>query len=99
MLVVDLLHEFEFGVWKALLFTYFMRQAVAQMTLWLSLTNGKFEFLSFNQSGSIQTNSTLLISTFGHGTIRTFAANLSEIKKLAARNFEDLLQMKLCPLF
>ncbi|KAF9051319.1 hypothetical protein BJ165DRAFT_1341064, partial [Panaeolus papilionaceus] len=32
------------------------------------------------------------ISTFGHGTIRTFAANSSEMKKLAARDFEDLLQ-------
>ncbi|KIM41097.1 hypothetical protein M413DRAFT_72368 [Hebeloma cylindrosporum] len=32
------------------------------------------------------------ISTFGHGTIRNFAANSSEMKKLAARDFEDLLQ-------
>ena len=37
-----------------------------------------------------------LISTFGHGTIRTFAANSSEMKKLAARDFEDLLQVRLC---
>lgn len=33
------------------------------------------------------------ISTFGHGTIRTFAANSSEMKKLAGRDFEDLLQV------
>lgn len=33
------------------------------------------------------------ISTFGSGTIRTFAANSSEMKKLAARDFEDLLQV------
>jgi len=33
------------------------------------------------------------ISTFGHGTIRKFAANSSEMKKLAARDFEDLLQV------
>ena len=32
------------------------------------------------------------ISTFGHGTIRKFAANSSEMKKMAARDFEDLLQ-------
>ncbi|KAF9473198.1 hypothetical protein BDN70DRAFT_817606, partial [Pholiota conissans] len=32
------------------------------------------------------------ISTFGSGTIRTFAQNSSEMKKLAARDFEDLLQ-------
>ena len=36
------------------------------------------------------------ISTFGHGTIRTFAANSSEMKKLAARDFEDLLQVRPC---
>jgi hypothetical protein len=33
------------------------------------------------------------ISTFGHGTIRKFAANSSEMKKMAARDFEDLLQV------
>ncbi|KAF9045035.1 hypothetical protein BJ165DRAFT_1346661, partial [Panaeolus papilionaceus] len=32
------------------------------------------------------------ISTFGHGTIRKFSANSSEMKKMAARDFEDLLQ-------
>ncbi|KJA12762.1 hypothetical protein HYPSUDRAFT_106680, partial [Hypholoma sublateritium FD-334 SS-4] len=30
--------------------------------------------------------------TFGSGTIRRFATNASEMKKLAARDFEDLLQ-------
>ena len=33
------------------------------------------------------------ISTFGRGTIRRFATNASEMKKLAARDFEDLLQV------
>ena len=37
------------------------------------------------------------ISTFGHGTIRKFAANSSEMKKLAARDFEDLLQVLSIP--
>ncbi|KAF9053251.1 hypothetical protein BJ165DRAFT_1339463, partial [Panaeolus papilionaceus] len=35
------------------------------------------------------------IPTFGHGTIRTFSANSSEMKKLAGRDFEDLLQCAL----
>lgn len=34
------------------------------------------------------------ISTFGRGTIRKFATNSSEMKKLAARDFEDLLQVR-----
>ncbi|KAF9032741.1 hypothetical protein BJ165DRAFT_1357712, partial [Panaeolus papilionaceus] len=32
------------------------------------------------------------IPTFSNGTIRKFAANCSEMKKMAARDFEDLLQ-------
>ena len=34
-----------------------------------------------------------LVPPFGHSTIRRFASNASEMKKLAARNFEDLLQV------
>lgn len=33
------------------------------------------------------------IPTFGNSTIRNFANNASEMKKLAARDFEDLLQV------
>ena len=36
-----------------------------------------------------------LVPTFGRGTIRRFATNASEMKKMAARNFEDLLQVRL----
>ncbi|KAL6302742.1 hypothetical protein BKA93DRAFT_827245 [Sparassis latifolia] len=32
------------------------------------------------------------VPIFGHDTIRKFSANVSEMKKLAARNFEDILQ-------
>ena len=33
------------------------------------------------------------IQTFGRGTIRRFRNNTSEMKKLAARDFEDILQV------
>jgi len=33
------------------------------------------------------------IPTFGHGTIRCFRNNTTEMKKLAARDFEDILQV------
>ncbi len=36
--------------------------------------------------------------SFGSSTIRRFATNASEMKKLAARDFEDLLQVVLRPL-
>ena len=33
------------------------------------------------------------IPTFGRDTIRRFANDMSEMKKLAARDFEDILQV------
>ena len=33
------------------------------------------------------------VPTFGHGTIRRFCNNAASMKKLAARDFEDLLQV------
>ena len=40
------------------------------------------------------------IPTFGHDTIRRFRCNVSELKKMAARDFEDLLQVDFkSPLF
>ena len=34
------------------------------------------------------------IPTFGRSTIRRFDENVSSMKKLAARNFEDILQVR-----
>jgi hypothetical protein len=34
-----------------------------------------------------------LVPTFGDGVIRMFANNTSEMKRLAARDFEDILQV------
>ena len=39
-----------------------------------------------------------LVPTFGQGTIRRFHENASAMKKLAARDFEDLLQVLYCSL-
>jgi len=37
-----------------------------------------------------------MVPTFGRDTIRRFSSNVSELKRLTARDFEDLLQV--CPL-
>ncbi|KAF9464233.1 hypothetical protein BDZ94DRAFT_1216685 [Collybia nuda] len=77
MLVVDLLHEFELGVWKAT-FIHIIR------VLYAAVPGGKAVHelnARFRQ-----------VPTFGISTIRRFANNASEMKKLAARDFEDLLQ-------
>ncbi|KAL1700677.1 hypothetical protein EV121DRAFT_294941 [Schizophyllum commune] len=79
MLVVDLLHEFELGVWKTV-FTHLIRMlyAVDPKGALVQTLNERYRH----------------IDPFGRGTIRRFGAkeNVSEMKKMAARDFEDLLQ-------
>ncbi|KAJ3858704.1 hypothetical protein EV359DRAFT_75819 [Lentinula novae-zelandiae] len=77
LLVVDFLHEFELGVWKTL-FKHLVR-------LLYSLSNGTEKVTELDSRFRC-------ISTFGVSTIRQFANNASEMKKLAARDFKDLLQ-------
>ncbi|KAJ3905176.1 hypothetical protein F5879DRAFT_900027 [Lentinula edodes] len=75
MLVVDLMHEFELGVWKAL-FGHLTRVVYAVGQQYVDELDNRFRQMP----------------TFGFDTIRAFANNASEMKKLAARDFEDLLQ-------
>ncbi|KAF9038247.1 hypothetical protein BJ165DRAFT_1532122 [Panaeolus papilionaceus] len=84
MLVVDLLHEFELGVWKTV-FSHLIR------LLYAAVSGSDKQVIELDRRFA-------LISTFGHGTIRNFAANSSEMKKMAARDFEDLLQCSI-PVF
>ncbi|KIJ14904.1 hypothetical protein PAXINDRAFT_78160 [Paxillus involutus ATCC 200175] len=76
MFVVDLLHEFELGVWKAI-FTHLMRILYAAGGTAVQELNWRYRG----------------ISTFGRGTIQRFHKNASAMKRLAARDFEDLLQV------
>ncbi|KAI0069257.1 hypothetical protein BV25DRAFT_1867060 [Artomyces pyxidatus] len=81
MLVVDLMHEFELGVWKAV-FTHLIRILVAYGGDAVQILNRRYR----------------QVPTFGRATIRRFSDNASAMKKLAARNYEDLLQCAL-PVF
>lgn len=100
MLIVDILHEFELGVWKAL-FIHLLRilnsldktlvneldrryvKSAAYTILDESYTYTKSsKFASFRQ-----------VPTFGRDTIRRFSSNISELRRLAARDFEDILQV------
>ena len=78
MLVVDLMHEFQLGVWKAL-FIHLLH------------------ILSSAQVGDTLVNELdrhfRMVPTFGSDTIRKFASNTSEMKRMAARDFEDVLQV------
>lgn len=77
MLVVDFMHECELGTWKSL-FTHLIRILYA-------LPRGS-ELVASLDSRFRQ------VPAFGNGVIRTFANNTSEMKRLAARDFEDILQ-------
>ncbi|KAH7919882.1 hypothetical protein BV22DRAFT_1022211, partial [Leucogyrophana mollusca] len=75
MFTVDLLHEVELGVWRAL-FIHLLRMLEACKAGHLHELDKRYRD----------------VPTFGKSTIRRFARNSSEMKKLAARDFEDLLQ-------
>ncbi|EMD41493.1 hypothetical protein CERSUDRAFT_90057 [Gelatoporia subvermispora B] len=73
--LVDLLHEFELGVWKSV-FSHLMRILYAKGGNVIQILNERFH----------------AIPTFGRDTICKFHRNVSAMKKLAARDWEDLLQ-------
>ncbi|KAF7344219.1 hypothetical protein MVEN_01712600 [Mycena venus] len=75
MLVPDLLHEFELGVFKSL-FSHLIRILIAHGGSAIQTLNARYR----------------LVPTFGQAVIRRFDTNASAMKKMAARNFEDLLQ-------
>ncbi|KAG2154501.1 uncharacterized protein EDB93DRAFT_1081332 [Suillus bovinus] len=77
MLVVDFMHECELGTWKSL-FTHLIR-------LLYAIPGGDKLVASLDAMRPY-------IPSFGNGVIRRFANNMSEMKRLAARDFEDILQ-------
>lgn len=99
MLVIDLMHEVEIGVWKAV-FIQLLRllEAVQKGTMneldarwvdcFIHVARGDPSRVYFRYRRT---------PTFGRDTIRRFINNVSEMKQLAARDFEDLLQV--CFLF
>jgi len=96
MFVVDLMHEFELGVWKAT-FTHLLRILYAQGGDGIQLLNKRYCSHAFVPYQLLTCNRYRDIPTFGRGTIRKFVNNASGMKKLAVCDFEDLLQV--CPGF
>ena len=96
MLVVDLLHKFELGVWRAL-FTHLIRILYAAAPHGGLVADLDRRYVNCTVSYQKLINSVTTrfraMPTFGSSTIRRFATNASEMKKLAARDFEDLLQV------
>jgi hypothetical protein len=91
LLTVDLLHEVELGVWKGV-FTHIIRILWAHSPAAVSELDKRYascwDLIHTHMGHRFR-----LITPFGKGTIRRFASNASQMKKLAAHNFEDLLQV------
>lgn len=92
MFVVDLMHEFEIGVWKGL-FIHLMRLLQAINPSLRHELDRRSAFIPVFVFSYIDFCRYRLIPTFGKDTIRRFSANSSDMKKMAAHNFEDLLQV------
>jgi len=99
MLVVDLMHEFELGVWKGL-FAHIIRilYAAAPGGRLVALLDERYSCLSMHRYSHIWLTTKYLnryrqTPPFSQ-VIRRFTNNVSEMKKLAVRDFEDLLQVK-----
>ncbi|KAG6914588.1 hypothetical protein DXG01_016444 [Tephrocybe rancida] len=75
ILVVDILHDWEIGVWKAV-FIQLIRLLHAADIVSVNNLDARYR----------------ATPTFGRDTIRKFSTNTSEMKKLAAHNYEDILQ-------
>ena len=101
MLVVDFMHEFELGVWKAL-FTHLVRLLYAQPDGRQRVNLLDERYVAGHPLDILELMLTgiryRLIPCFGRETIRRFANDASEMKKLGARDFEDLLQCSI-PVF
>jgi hypothetical protein len=95
MLVVDLMHEFELGVWKHL-FIHLLRILEAADKALINELNRRYVVFCVNCRHVIEApynRSFRLVPTFGADTIRRFSTNIAELNKLAARDFEDILQV------
>ncbi|KAJ3573756.1 hypothetical protein NP233_g2220 [Leucocoprinus birnbaumii] len=77
MFTVDLLHEIELGTWKSL-FSHLIRILYSAGENLVSTLDERYRLVPVFGSG-------------GNG-IRRFCSNSSEMKQMAAHNFEDLLQ-------
>ena len=95
LLTVDLLHEVELGVWKAL-FTHIIRILSVHSPESVNELDRRSLPYPHHLPALLMSHCDLrfrLITPFGKDGIRRFSNNASQMKKLAAHHFEDLLQV------
>ena len=87
------MHEFELGVWKALL-SHLVRILYLIGASTVQEFNHRYALFSTCDVRSAELSvSFQQINPFG-STIRPFTHNVADMKKLAAQDFEDILQVR-----
>ena len=96
LFVVDLMHEVELGVWKNLMVHLLRILASEDVNLLHTLDQRQVKELPSPMVGiasDFLLFSFRLVPTFGRATIRHLSRNSSELKKMAALDYEDFLQV------
>ena len=95
-MVVNLLRKFELSIWKLLL-THLLRvlnAASCRPGVLADMLNTRCAWpLILERMRSFWKNRFCQVPMFGQFTIWSFHNNVSEMKRLAARDFEDILQV------
>jgi len=96
MLVVDLLHEFELGVWKSI-FIHLLHIVNSLKGSVLAELDHQWDSL-FTIADSVVELMVMpqrfrQVPTFGWDTIYHFRKNVSELKKMVACDYEDILEV------
>jgi hypothetical protein len=98
MLVSDILHEFGLGEAKCLLVHLFqiieaIQRREPTLSSLLTEINERYDIHSMPASfkSSLSSSRYRQVPTFGH-SIRRFGRNVSDMKKMAARDIEDIMQ-------
>jgi len=94
MLIVDFLHKVELGVWKSL-FVHLVRilYAAAPNGRLVAVLDERYVAKNLRISPELRVARFRQVPAFSQ-TIHWFTNNVSEMKKLAARDYKDILQVR-----
>jgi hypothetical protein len=93
MLAVDLMHEVELGVWKAFFIHLLRILDCVNESLKHELDRRQALFEAFRRLGTDISIRFREIPPFGVDGIRKIRSNRSELKKMTAHDYEDMLQV------
>ena len=94
MLVVDLMHEVELGVWKAV-FIHLLRILDCESESLKHELDRRYVYLKLLEAVNLMAFRFREIPPFGRDGVRKTTSNRSELKKMTAHDYEDMLQVGL----